>query len=143
MIGGTIFLFVLLMLLTVYLIEYHSQRNVAAALEDDEEIVDGQGSDLESSNQEQVDSDDIEEERITAPETEISGDKPGKDEIQDEEQKDEPSQGQEKNQPINNNFRPKRDNKVYLTFDDGPGERVLNIFCNCSTGLILKRLSSC
>lgn len=127
MIGGTIFLLVLLMLLTVYLIEYHSQRNVASALEDDEEIVDGQGSELENSNQEPVDSDDIEEERITAPETEISGDKPEKDEIQDEERKDELSQGQEKNPPINNNSEPTRDKKVYLTFDDGPGEATKDI----------------
>lgn len=122
MIGGSIFLFVLLMLLTVYLIEYHSQRNVAAALEDDEQIVDGQESDLEGLNKKPVESDDVEEERITAPETEISGDKPGKDDIQDEEKKEEPSQEQEKNPPINNNFELKRDNKVYLTFDDGPGE---------------------
>lgn len=133
MIGSTILLTILLMVLTVLLIEYQSQRNVASALEDDEQITTGTETD-EGNRQTEY--------QVENPES-STGNEAGngdesipevKDEVatgsgqeEDPERDGSLSEGEEDEESILPPGSGQQNKKVYITFDDGPGEATYQI----------------
>ena len=120
MISVSILLTVLFLLLTVYFIDYQAQKNLASALEDDGHSV----NETERNDERKTDSDMQVDEKTNASSGDLSQDDTESVHKAEEPEPSDMEENQNKMLPAEAEYEPK---KVYITFDDGPGEATVPI----------------